>query len=170
MKKKLLFFLVCLITTTIYSQNNFSSIIKKEGDIMIKAMTEKNYALIINYTYPEIVKLAGGKGKLLQNVKSAMEKMEKDGYYFEEITLGEPEKIYVAGKELHCLVPETIIMNTPNGKIKATNYLLALSRDNGKKWYFIETHNLDKRNLNLIFPNFNKELIIPQKTKPVIID
>lgn len=137
---------------------------------MIFAMKKKDYNTILDYTYPKIIEIGGGKNKLYSSMKSAYDKMEKDGFFFEDEILGEPQKIFIAGKELHCIVPKNEIMKTPKGRIKATYYLLAVSKDNGRKWFFIESHMLNDKNKKLIFPNFNSELKIPKNSQPILID
>lgn len=149
-------------------QNRFSDIIKSDCEKMAAAMLQKNYSEIIDYTYPKLVEMAGGKQALLDASKSAFEKMD-ESFKIDKITFGEPQKIYVAGKELHCIVPETLSINTNKGKMQASYSLLAVSLDKGKKWYFIETHKFTPKFMKTIFPNFNYNLIIPENTKPIII-
>ena len=131
-------------------------------------MLHKNYSEIIDYTYPKLVEMAGGKQALLKAAKTAFDKMD-ESFILEKITFGEPQKIYVAGKELHCIVPETLSINTSKGKMQASYSLLAVSLDKGKKWYFIETHKFTPKFMKTIFPNFNYNLAIPENTKPIII-
>lgn len=151
-----------------FGQNQFSEKIKFDCGKMADAMLQKNYSTIIDYTYPKIVEMGGGKPALLKAIESSFKKID-GGFEFEKITFGEPQKIYVAGKELHCIVPETLTIKTNKGKIQATYALLAVSRDNGNKWYFVETHKFTPEILKKIFPNFNYNLVIPEKTQPIII-
>jgi hypothetical protein len=151
-----------------FGQNQFSEKIKSDCEIMANAMLQKNYSTIIDYTYPKIVEMGGGKTAMLKAAKSSFGKMD-ESIILEKITFGEPQKIYVAGKELHCIVPETLTINTNKGKMQATYSLLAVSPDKGKKWFFLETHKLTPKFLKNIFPDFNYNLIIPENTKPIII-
>ena len=151
-----------------FGQNSFSEKIKSDCKIMADAMLQKNYSTIVDYTYPKIVEMAGGKTAMLKAAKSAFEKMD-ESIVLEKITFGEPQKIYVAGKELHCIIPETLTINTDKGKIQATYSLLAVSPNKGKKWFFLETHKFTPMFLKNIFPDFNYNLIIPENTKPIII-
>ena len=152
-----------------FGQNQFSEKIISECKIMADAMLKKNYSTIIDYTYPKIVEMAGGKAALLKASGQALNNTDS-GFELDKITFGEPQKIYVAGKELHCIVPETLIVNTNKGKMQAIYSLLAISRDNGNKWYFIETHNFTPEKIKKIFPNFNYNIVIPENTKPKIIE
>lgn len=152
-----------------FGQNQFSEKIISECKIMADAMLKKNYSTIIDYTYPKIVEMGGGKAALLKASGPALKKMDS-GFEIDKITFGEPQKIYIAGKELHCTVPETLTVNTNKGKMQATYSLLAISRDSGNKWCFIETHNLTPEFIKKIFPDFNYNIIIPEKTNPIIIE
>jgi len=153
-----------------FSQNKFSSKIKSDCEIMINAMKNKNYNIILDYTYPKIIEIGGGREKLFSLMKSTYEKMASEGFIFENEILDEPQNVFIAGKELHCIIPKEEIMKTPRGRIKATYYLLAISKNGGGKWYFIETHMLNDENIKLIFPNFNYDLKIPKNSKPILID
>lgn len=170
MKKIVLHFTLLFILNFIFSQNQFSEKIKQDCLEMAKAMKNKDFNTILNFTYPKIVEMGGGKSKLISLMKTEFDKMEKDGFYFESIIFETPQEIYKAGNELHCIIPEQIILKTPKGKIKAIYYILAISKDKGKKWYFLETHKFNDENLKLILPNFNKNMIIPKNTKPVLIE
>jgi hypothetical protein len=170
MKKKILLFAFLYFSNFTFSQNQFSEKIKHDCLDMVEAMKNKNYNVILAYTYPKIIEMGGGKEKLLDLMKKSFDQMEKEGFTFENQIIKSPGKIFSAGNELHCIVPKETIMNSPRGKFKATYYLLAISKDKGKKWYFLETHKFNDQNLKLILPNFNKELIIPKNTKPVLLD
>ncbi len=170
MKKKLLLFALLYFSNFAFSQNQFSEKIKQDCTDMFEAMKNKNYSTILSYTYPKIIEMGGGKEKLLEIMKKSLDQMQKEGFTFENQIIKSPGKIFIAGNELHCIVPKETIMNSPKGKIIATYYLLAISKDSGKKWYYLETHMFNDENLKLILPNFNKELIIPKNTKPVLLD
>lgn len=168
MKKFYIFiFLVC---NCAFSQNQFSSKIKSDCEIIISAMKNSDYNKTLDYTYPKVIEIGGGREKLFSLMKNTLDKMKKEGYVFENQILGEPQRIYNAGKELHCIVPKKTIIKTPKGRVEATYYLLAVSKDNGRRWFFIESHMLNDENKKLIFPNFNSDLKIPKNSKPVLID
>ncbi len=170
MKKNYYIFILFIFSNYTFSQNKFSNKIKSDCEIMISAMKNSDYNRILDYTYPKIIEIGGGKEKLSSLMKTTFDKMKNEGYVFENQILDEPQNIYIAGKELHCIVPKKTIMKTPKGRIQATYYLLAVSKDNGRKWFFVETHLLNDENRKLIFPNFNSALKIPKNTKTILID
>jgi hypothetical protein len=55
-------------------------------------------------------------------------------------------------------------------KIRRESHLLAISKDNGKHWYFMDTANLLRDNVKSILPHYNMELKIPAKEQPVRIE
>lgn len=170
MKKTISLIAFLLFLNAMFSQNQFSSKIKNDCKIMISAMKNSDYNKILDYTYPKIIEIGGGREKLSSLMKTTFDKMKTEGYIFENQILDEPQNIYIAGKELHCVVPKKTIMKTPKGRIKATYYYLGISKNGGEKWYFIETHMLNDENIKLIFPNFNYDLKIPKNSKPILID
>jgi hypothetical protein len=170
MKKTYYIFILLIFSNYTFSQNQFSSKIKSDCEIMISAIKNNDYNKILDYTYPKIIEIGGGRQKLSSLMKSTIDKMKNEGYVFENQIIDEPQNIYVAGKELHCIIPKKTIMKTPKGKIQATYYYLGISKNGGGKWYFIETHMLNDENIKLIFSNFNYDLKIPKNSKPILID
>jgi hypothetical protein len=154
----------------IFSQNPFSDGIKSDCEKMNIAMKNSDFETILNYTYPKIIEMSGGRETITVSIEAVFDKMKKDGYLFEDMIVGEPEKIYKAGTELHCIIPKQIMMKTPRGRIKSANYLLAISKNNGQTWYFMESKLLDNENKKIIFPSFNNDLEIPKSSEPVLIN
>ncbi len=66
-------------------------------------------------------------------------------------------------------MPQTVFMKVPNGKMKQESHLLAISKDNGVYWYFIDTVKLTDENVKSVLPNFNSDLKIPAKKEAVFI-
>ena len=102
-------------------------------------------------------------------IKKGKVEMEQQGISFETVTIGKPSETVKAGDEIHCLVPQTIFMKVPKGKIKSETYLLAVSKDNGSNWFFIDTVNLTLDNVKTVLPNYNADLKIPTKKQPKFI-
>ena len=40
--------------------------------------------------------------------------------------------------ELQCTLPQTIVMKVPNGKLVTKSTLIDVSKDMGRKWFFID--------------------------------
>jgi hypothetical protein len=95
--------------------------------------------------------------------------MEQQGMAIESVTFGEPSKTVMAEGEVHCLLPQTLLLNVPGGKMKAESQLLAISTDNGAHWYFLDTAQMTMDNVKGFIPHYNSELLIPARKEPEFI-
>jgi hypothetical protein len=95
--------------------------------------------------------------------------MKAQGFAFEKISIGSPGKFYKAGTEIHCLIPETLVMKTSKGRMAAKSNLLAISKDGGKNWSFLDLNQSTINSVKTLFPNFNNNLIIPKPAQPVML-
>jgi len=164
---KLLFLLV-VMTTASFRQVD-SNAVKEQAELTAKALLNDDYESIIRFTYPKVVELVGGRDKMILLIKKGKIEMEQQGISFQKVVIGEPSKTVIAGNEIHCLVPQTVYMKVPKGKIKSETQLIAVSRDKGVNWYFIDAVNLNMDNVKSILPNYNVDLILPEKKQPVFI-
>jgi hypothetical protein len=162
MKKIFGLILIGLLPLMLHAQN--PALVKKQAMIMAQSMAEGDYKTLVNYTYPKAVEMAGGKEKMATMIAGAMQQMKAANVNFESATVGNPGKFYKAGKEIHCLLPETLVMSSPKGKIAMHSHLLAVSGDGGKSWSFLDMNNSTADKVKQLIPNFNPELKIPAAT------
>ncbi len=135
--------------------------------MMGKFFLKKDFISFCKYTYPKIVEMMGGTNKMAEVIAKGSKEMLSKGTDFLSITFGEASKIITIGKELQCTVPQVIEMKVPNGRLITRSTLIAISIDNGKKWYFIDTSGKDIQTMKKVLPNLSEELVIPQKKQPV---
>lgn len=93
--------------------------------------------------------------------------MEAEGIRFSSCTIGSIIKIVAAKEELHALLEQQLIMSVSDGTLTTNSHLLAISKDLGKNWFFVDAGNLTNEKIALIFPNYNYELVLPKKQPPV---
>ena len=67
------------------------------------------------------------------------------------------------------MVPESLLLSTPQGKLRGSSYLLAVSTDQGATWRFIDGSGIDKAFLKKLFPTFPAKLKLPEKKEPQVI-
>jgi len=145
-------------------------IIKQQAEQLAAAMISNDYQTIANFTHPKVVELLGGRDKMISIIKNGNIEMMKQGISFDKTIIGRPlDQVVKAGNEIHCLVPQTVFMKVPKGKMKQESHLLAISKDNGVHWYFIDTVKLTDENVKSVLPNFNSDLRIPAKKEAVFI-
>ncbi len=134
-----------------------------------KAVLDRDYATFIRYTHPKIVEMLGGEQKFSEMTEKSAKAMDADGAKFIAITNGEPDKIITKNGELQSTLPQTIEIKIPQGKVKTKTTLIAVSKDNGKNWVFINTTNTDLKKLQAMIPTLSNELVIPPMQRPEMI-
>src|SRR5688572_11812553 len=146
-----------------------NSKVKEQAEMTAKSLLENDFETLMKFTYPKVIELVGGRDKMISLIKKGTVEMDQQGISFDKVIIGEPSKTIMAGEEAHCLISQTIFMKVPKGKIKSETYLLAISKDSGNHWFFIDTVNLTMDNIKKVLPNYNPELIIPGKKQPEFI-
>lgn len=161
------------LTLLLLTSHSFGQVdskkIKEQAELTAKALLQDDYETLIKFTYPKVVEMVGGRDKMISLIKKGKIEMAQQGISFETVIIGEPSKTVNAGNEIHCLIPQTIFMKVPNGKMKSETYLIAVSKDNGNHWFFIDTVNLTMNNVKSVLNNYNSELKIPAKKQPEFI-
>jgi hypothetical protein len=172
---KSLYLLLIVSVTTLFSANKLHAQInpaaamnlKKQADQMAHDFSNRDYAAFTKYTYPKVVQMVGGEAKMVVVIKGQVDKWSKDGISISSVSVGEATKIVKAGNELHSIINQKLVLKVPGGTMTKNSYLLAISGNNGVKWYFIDSAPFNKDNLKKMFPNFNSALVIPAKEEPV---
>jgi len=135
---------------------------------MGQSFMKSDFSTFMKYTYPKVIQMMGGKSKMTTLLKQGLAKMKSDGYEFKSLDIELTSLFVTAGSELHSLVRQRIVMTVPGGTLLTDSYLLAITLNTGKDWFFVDTAPLhDKNTLTSLFPNYNQELKIPRKQPPV---
>jgi hypothetical protein len=144
--------------------------LKEQAEETAQATVEGKYEDIIKYTHPNLLKMMGGRDAMLDLIQSAMEEVKKQGVSIESVTMGEPGATVQAGDEIHCILPQTLIMKVGDKRMRSDGNLLCISQDNGKNWFFLDMGGVDASSIKTILPNYNADLKFPEKKQPVFID
>lgn len=158
-----------LITFQVIAQNSLTSVIRTEAQVLALATMNYDAETLYKYSYPKLIEMVGGKTRFLQQFKLSSDNLKSQGIVIKSVVMGEPGTIYTAGTELHALVPQETTIEQKGIEIKSKNYLLAVSSNGGKQWYFINLDSFKEESIQLLFPNFNPQLKIPAKVDPVTI-
>lgn len=143
-------------------------IVEKQGTAMAKLLLAKDYSAFVKYTYPPILKMAGGEAKMTALIKQSFKQIEDQGYKILKVSIENPTGIIHFGKKLQCSVTQLLEMKVPNGRIVSKSTLIGNSDNNGKNWTFLDTHGATLQELQKTIPGLSNDLIIPEKTEPVL--
>ena len=141
--------------------------LKKQARRFATATFNGDHQTIIALTYPELVKLSGGPEQMQKLITEKIESLNKQGVMKFDGSIGSPGAFYKAGTEIHCLLPETLVLKTFNGRYIGRSYLLAVTKDKGKNWTFLDVGNMPADVLHHLLPTYNDELVIPASGKPM---
>lgn len=145
------------------TQKNLLTEVSKMG----KAFIAKDYSTFANYAHPRVVKTMGGRANMIENVKKGIEGLEQDGIKVLDVDYGEPSKIYKVDNTLQCTLVQMIKLKVKGGKLTSNSVLLAISENDGKNWYFLDTAGFNLPTMKSLIPNLSDELVIPGKMDPV---
>lgn len=142
--------------------------IRAAAEKMSDAMTNKDYAMLAEYTLPLIVDMMGGKEKMVEILEQSEMEMKNQGISFGSVTTGSPVDIKEINGKIYALVPQTVTIKVPEGTLIQESHLIAIS-DQGR-WYFIDTSPLDNdETVAQVLPDLAGKMKIPAKQPPTLI-
>lgn len=172
LSRKLTFILALIVPVLLTSCNSTESMkktIEKQFSDMSNAYLRGNIPAYVDYMYPVIVERAGGRDSTIKLIEMLVQTLNSTGRQIKTINYGNISEIVKAGKELHCIVTQTLEMSRPDGTDIMETSVLAVSGDKGKNWKFLDVSGADAKALKDIFPDYNEKLVIPEKKSPTFI-
>lgn len=143
------------------------SSIKAAGIDMMRALMRKDYDSFSLYMHPKIIEMAGGRDKMIRKLDTASQVMVQFGA-IRRITIGNPYKVVRYHNQWQATLPQTTVATFFSGTITLETTLIAISADEGKHWYFIDTNLYDMQEVKQQLPDLSPDLVIPPRKEPVI--
>lgn len=137
------------------------------GDLeaMSSAFLDEKYEVIADYTYPKILEMMGGKEAMVKATQSTMSQMKSQGFTFLEINFKDPSPFYENNGDKQCALTQVLVIVTPEGKIQSESTLLAISKDEGETWKFLDSSGMPKTYLDSFYPNLHPDIEIKTSKK-----
>ena len=104
---------------------------------------------------------------MIEVLKRTTNEMKAKGMSFSSITFDEPSKVVKSGKELQATIIQHTEIRLQNGRLVSTSTLIAISKDEGVNWTFIDTSNKDIATMRKALPNLSPSIVIPPQPPPV---
>ena len=168
--KSITIYLCCLVSASFAFAGQEADNAKTQAQRCADAQIAKDYATVVSYTHPTLLKAAGGKEALRKGLESAMKQVEEQGIKFEKTIIrsaSEPKRI---GKALVSLLAQEVTLRIRDGKITQESTLLGYSYDEGKNWVFADTGEMDEATFQKYFPELKGVISLPKKKDPVIVN
>jgi hypothetical protein len=164
--------LIVLAAAALVTCNTFAGPLadsaKADAQKCADAQITKDYAKVVSFTHPALVKAAGGKEALLKALEAAMKEVAKQGIAFEKTVIPsatEPKKV---GNALVSQVTQQVTLRVPDGRLTQESTLLGFSYDEGKNWVFADTVEMDEAAYDKLFPELKGVIPLPKKKEPVL--
>lgn len=138
------------------------------------ALSSRNYARLVDLTYPKLVEMIGGRDQMIEMLRSGTEEMKAHGSAILSAEVAEPREIVTAGDKQFAIVPEIVRVQLEAGTLRSKGFLIAVSEDRGKTWTFIDgaglhkTPGKERETLAQIIPDFPAQLTLPAWEPPVL--
>jgi hypothetical protein len=172
--KSLLFLTITLFTFISCKDTKKSSIalahskkIKEQATEMAQLLLKKDFKGFVKFTHPQVVAMMGGADKMAYTLTNSIQDLENEGTRFLTINFEEPGSVITVADELQCTIVQKLEMKVVKGKVLTRTTLIAISKDNGLHWYFLDTAGKNLRAMGDIVPNLSDELEILKKEDPV---
>ncbi|MES2703006.1 MAG: hypothetical protein V4649_10220 [Bacteroidota bacterium] len=148
-----------------HSSAAISRAVSEQADRMGKLMLAKDFVGFVKYMNADVLKMIGGKEKVITTMRSGTTDMKKKGFSFNSVTFGKPSAIIDTAGTLQCILPEQLRIHSPQGDMINHTSLFALSKDNGKTWTFTEVNPELQSQLRQIVPVMSSKLKVPPGRK-----
>jgi hypothetical protein len=157
-----------LLAVQCTNAQSMSSVIKSQALEMGKALAAGDAKTFSRYMLPELLEPSNGIGKANITMDSAFAMFKAFGGNVERITYGNPGRIVKYNKELQSTLPQVTSITSPFADIEVSSTLVAISRDDGRNWYFVDTSINKVEQLKAKLPNLSPDLVIPEPAPPKV--
>lgn len=134
----------------------------KQANAMARAAIKGEYATLLQYTHPTIIKTMGGKDQALATLKQGIAALKSSRFAIKKVEIGKVTQSIVTKENIQCIVPQIMDIEVSGVKAHSNNYLFGISYDGGKNWYFMDTAASTPEKVKKLFPEINKNLVIPK--------
>ena len=127
------------------------------------ALGRKDYAKVIDLTYPKVVEFAGGRDKILAETTKEVQSMEAEGVQILSTSASPPSQFLHDSSGIYAVVPVTSKVKAKDGVFQTEGSLVAISTDGGQNWTFVDATGKDQTELKQVLPNLDKLNLPPEK-------
>lgn len=142
--------------------------IKAQAVEMTRALLKKDNQKFLSFMHPRVIEAGGGPEKVMQMMDTMQNQMVKFGAKVKKITIGNPSALIKEKNSWQCTLPQTSQFSFMGNEIEATTTLIAISEDQGRHWYFLDTSVYGEKRLKTLLPSLSPKLVIPKMSPPKI--
>jgi hypothetical protein len=164
--------LVVLLAGTAWAQPRDTAALlrcKEQAAQCARSLVTNDHQKFLSCMPPKLLALVGGAEAMLKLLDSTKKDMLDKGIEIASAKVQAPPRLYTRGPDSFALVPMTIVINTPEGKLVQESYMLALSSDRGRKWLFLDGAKLSDPRAKEVLPPLPPDLVLPPRREPTLL-
>lgn len=133
------------------------------------AFGRRDFARMVDLTYPKLVEAAGGRDKMISGLASGVKEMEAEGVTVLSSMTGPPRQIIEISGSIYAVLPTTLKVKAKDGIFQTESSMIGISSDQGTNWTFIDAGGKDRTQLKSLLPDAAEKLTLPPEREPVKI-
>lgn len=130
----------------------------------VNAFETEDAKSIAELTFKPIVDLVGGLEAFTTITKNGIVQLKKQGMAIENVTVGTPGQLILAGEYRVCFVPKVTILKNAKTRGRSTSFMVAVQKNGESEWSFIEGSGVVKNPaiLKILIPDLPDGIILPE--------
>jgi len=145
-----------------FSASHGQQMIQEKAQEYVDAFIKSEFAKVASLTHPELVAKNGGEDYVISDLKAERISSSAEGLLYNSGSVSEPAKIIQHEGEIQAVVPVEYILQLVDTEYKNSSYLLAVSKDEGRTYTFVNLMQFDGGSLREFISNVSPDIIIPE--------
>ncbi len=141
-----------------FSSLHGQEIIKEKAQAYADAYVNSSFLEVAEMTHPSLVEMSGGSEYVIEDLKAERNITTEQGLVYTKAVVGEPAKIIAHEGELQAVVPVVYHMQQQDKEYTNASSILAVSKDEGKTYSFVNLLQHDKESINFFIKNLSPEI------------
>jgi len=143
--------------------------LEKDAQTYSEALVAFDIEKLMQYTYEHLIDVSGGPEYIAEEYIQDKEYRKSVNTEFLEVKILINDANVVYNREMQNIVTQEFVANFGGDKFHIYNNLLAISKDNGKSWKFVDLAKHDSESIKDFVPNFSPDLSFPTVREAVLI-
>ena len=138
---------------------------------MLHAIPLDDTLTLINHLYPGLLdKFYGGENNVAKSLTAGKRYSAYLGYKDESVALELFKRFAKVKDEIYTFIDIKKVSTIKGDTLKSASFLLAITKDEGNHWYFIDASFLEVMDIKLLFPNYEGFIPVPKFKMPTFIE
>jgi hypothetical protein len=134
---------------------------------LLLAVQKQDSKTILDLTHPRVFEISGGRDKLEAALVMVFKQWQDAGMAFKSVEFPAPPTFHKGTESEYVVVPTHTVVTVSGKTIDARGFQLGARKIGESKWGFVDGAKLSKEVLALLFPDFPKDIALPEKTNKV---